>query len=229
MRHHAACLLVELSEGRAAGNASRSESAVRRPSRRITLQLHGRAGRHSLRVLAWRHRQRREGLQNEVAAVRAGGNEGRGKREDLSWGERGVEGLGHGDGAGSGPDEGLVPGFDGQDRAGGREDRAVRDEGRCAEVGGDADVFEDCRGRDHRGGIGEAEVVRAWLDGLHAGLGYGALQEDDVLLFCLADLEKILDLPLVETKSLELGGRNLGEALLIKGGLEPFKGKRAWY
>lgn len=50
-----------------------------------------------------------------------------------------------------------------------------------------------------------------------------------MLLFCLADLEKILDLPLVETKSLEIGGRNLGEALLIKGGLEPFKGKSAWY
>jgi hypothetical protein len=58
---------------------------------------------------------------------------------------------------------------------------------------------------------------------LHAGLRDGALQQDDVLLLCLADLEQVGDLLLVETELLEVAGGELGEALLVECRLEPLE------
>jgi hypothetical protein len=49
------------------------------------------------------------------------------------------------------------------------------------------------------------------------------LQEDDVLLFCLADLEEVVDLPLLEPEGQEVGCRELSETLLVEGRLEPLE------
>jgi hypothetical protein len=49
------------------------------------------------------------------------------------------------------------------------------------------------------------------------------LQEDDVLLFGLADFDQGVDLALVEAQRLEVGRRELGEALLVEGRFEPLE------
>ena len=221
--HLASGGLVKDGEEGATGEAARGEGAVGRAGGGVALQLDGRAGRDGGGARARGHGEGREGGEDEVGALGAALDEGRGEGEDLLGGEGRVEGLGHGDGLGGGADEGLVAGLDGQDGAGGGEDGAVRDEGGGAEVGRHADVFKHGGGADHGGGVGEAEVVGARLDGLDAGLRDGALQEADVVFFCLADLEQAVDLLLLEAERLEVGRRELGEALLVEGRFEPLE------
>jgi hypothetical protein len=44
-----------------------------------------------------------------------------------------------------------------------------------------------------------------------------------VVLFCLADLEEVVDLLLLEAEGLEVGGGELGESLLVEGRFEPLE------
>ncbi len=224
--HDATGGLVEGGEEGAAGDAARGEGAVGRAGSGIALQLNGGTGRDGGGARTAGHSKGREGSEDEVGALRAALDEGSGEREDLLGGERGVEGLGNGDGFAGSADKRLVAGLDGEDGAGGGEDGTVRYEGSGAEVGRHADVFEHSGGADHASGIGEAEVIRAGLDGLDAGLRDSALQKADVVLFCLADLEKAVDLLLLEAEPLEVGRRELGESLLVEGRFEPLESKR---
>lgn len=209
-------------EGRAAGDAAGGEGAEGRGSRGVALQLEGRAGSDGGGSGAAGHGEGREGGEDEVAALGARLDEGRGEGEDLFRGEGGVERLRRGGGLGRDPEGGLVTGLDGQDRRGGAEDALVGEQRAAAEVGGDADVLEDQSRGDHAGGVGEAEVVGAGLHGLDAGLGDGALEKADVSGFAGADADQVGYLLLGEAKRLEVGGGELGEALLVEGGLEPF-------
>jgi hypothetical protein len=53
------------------------------------------------------------------------------------------------------------------------------------------------------------------------------LEEDDVLLFCLANLGQGVDIRLLEAECLEVGRGELGESLLVEGRFEPFEGEGA--
>lgn len=117
--------------------------------------------------------------------------------------------------------------LDGEDGAGGREDGLVGEERRGAEVGGDADVFEDGGRHDHAGGVGEAKLVLAGLDGLDAVLRERGLQQADVLGLGLADLLEVGDLLLVEAEGGKVGVGELGEALAVKGLFEVLEGEGA--
>lgn len=163
-----------------------------------------------------------ERLDVEVGALRARGDELRGEGEDGAGAERGVEGGGDGFGARRGADEGLVAGFDGDDgRRRGEHVRRV-DQGRGAEVGGDADSFEDARRGDHGLCVLErrVEVVRAGLDGLCAGTSDGRLERGYVRGFGLANVHQGLDLGFGEAEGGEVAHGELLEALGVEGRLE---------
>ena len=221
--HHAAGGLVEGREDGAAGDAAGGEGAVRGAGRGVALELDSGTGSDGSGAGAGGHGEGREGRQDQVRALGAARDEGRGEREDLLGRQGRVKGLGNGDALAGGADEGLVAGLDREDGTGGGQDRAVRNKGSGAEVGRHADVLEDGGGADHAGGGGEAKVVGARLHGLDTGLGDGALQEGDVLLLSLADLQEVVDLPLLEAESLEVGGGELGETLLVEGRFEPLE------
>lgn len=194
-----------------------------RPSGGFALELNGGAGGDGLGRGALSHSKCGEGGQDEVGALGAALDEWRCEGEDLLRRERSVESLGHRNAAGGGPDKSLVAGLDGEDGPRSGEDGTVRDKGSSAKVGRHTNTLENGGRGDHTSGVGEAKVVGARLDGLDTGLGDGALQEDDVLLFCLAHLEKGVDLLLLETEGLEIGCWELGEPLLVKGRFKPFE------
>lgn len=200
---------------------------MRSPGSSLALQPDDSTSSNSRRVNPCAQGQGWERSQDQVRPLRAALDKRRSERKDLLRRERGVERLGDGNHPAGGADKGLVAGLDGEDGAGGGEDGAVGDEGGGAEVGRYTHVLEDGGGGDHAGGVGEAEVVCARLDGLDAGLGEGGLEKHDVLLFGLADLGQVLDLALVKAEGLEVGDREAGEALLVEGCFEPFEGEGA--
>jgi len=209
-------------EGRAAGDTAGGEGAERRRGGGVGRQVEGRPGSDGRGGGAAGHGQRGERGEDEVAAFRARLDEGRGEREDLLGAEGGVEGLRGRGGLGGDAHEGLVAGLDGQDGGRGAEDALVGDERAAPEVGRDADVLEHGGRGHHAGGVGEAEVVGAGLHGLDARLGDGALEEADVGGLAGADVEEVVNLLLCQAEGLEVGRGELGEALLVKGGFEPF-------
>lgn len=117
--------------------------------------------------------------------------------------------------------------LNGGNRRRGAEDGFVAEEGRGAEVGRHADIFEDGSRLHHAGGVGEAKVVLAALDGFHAALREGRLEETDVLGLGLADLLQVGNLLLVEAERGKVGLFELGEAFAVKGLFEVFEGEGA--
>lgn len=228
LRNDATLLRSEGAEGGATGlEATSGEGASLGLGSAVGLEHDGGADGNSAGLSRGGHRQLGEGLESQVGTLRAGGDEGRGQGEDSTNAEGSIEGLGNGDLLGGGADEGLVASLDGEDRAGGTEDSLVLDEGSGSQVGGDTDVLEDGGGLDHAGGIGEAKVVLAGLNGLSAGLGNRRLQKRDVRQFGSADLLEVVNLLHRETQSHEVLCRELLEALLVESTLEPFQGKSA--
>lgn len=198
--------------------------------------MHAKVGAHGQRLAAGaiaacaaagHHGQLGKGVDFQVGALGAGLDKGGGEGEDGAGPEGRVKGLRDGDLLGEDADGGLVARLDGEDGAGGAEDGLVGEEGRGAEVGRDADVFEDGGRLDHAGGVGEAKVVLAGLDGLDAALGERGLQQADVLGLGLADLLQVADLLLVEAEGGKVGLGELGEALAVKGLFEIFEGEGA--
>lgn len=191
----------------------------------VRLDVQGVASRQSSGLGAGSHGQGGERLDGEVGTIGARLDEGSGQREDLPGAQRSVKGTG---GAGELRDDvdgGLVAGLNGEDGAGSGQDRLVLDQGSGSQVSRDTDALEDGCGTQHASGVGELEVVLAGLDGLGAGLSDGALQEGDVGLLAGTNAEEIGDLLGGSTKGLELGGGELGETLLVEGGLEVLKGQ----
>lgn len=175
------------------------------------------------RAGAVHHDELGKGVNLEVGALGARLDKGSGEGEDGAGAEGRVKGLGHGNLLGEDADGGLVTGLDGEDGAGGAEDGLVREQRRGAEVCREANVFEDGGRLHHAGGVGEAKLVLAGLDGLHAALGEGGLQQADVLGLGLANLLEVVDFLLVEAEGGKIGGGKLGEALLVKGVFEIFE------
>lgn len=173
------------------------------------------------------HGELGKGFNLEVGALGAGLDEGGGEGEDGAGPEGRVKGLGHGDLLGEDADGGLVAGLDGEDGAGGAEDGLVGEQRCGAEVRRDANVLEHGGRLDHGGGVGEAKLVLARLHGLHAALRERRLQQADVLGLGLANLLQVRNGLLVETERGKVGGRELGEALAVKGLFEVFQGQSA--
>lgn len=171
------------------------------------------------------HGQLGERLDGEVGTLGAGLDEGSGEGEDGAGTESGIKGLGDGDLAAKDTDGGLMSGFDGENGAGNAQNGGVLEERSGAQVGGDTDVLEDGGGLDHGGGVGEAKLVLAGLDGLDAVLGERGLQERDVLGLGLANLLEVGNLDVVEAEGLEVGVGELGETLTVEGLLEVFQGQ----
>lgn len=97
------------------------------------------------------------------------------------------------------------------------------DQGGCAEVGRNADVFEDvCRG-DHGLRGGEVEVVGTWSDGLGPGGGDGGHEGGYVSCFGHADHFQVGDVLGSETQSSEVRVGEFGESLLVECGFEILK------
>lgn len=209
-------------EGSAAGRTAGGERAEGGRGSGIGLKVQRGPGRDSTGSTAAGHGQGRESGDDQVAPLGAALDEGGGEREHLLGAERGVERLRGRGRLGGDAQDGVVAGLDGEDGGGGAEDALVGDERAGAEVGGDADALEHERGGDHAGRVGEAEVVHARLHGLDARLGDGALEEADVGGFAGADADEVGQLLRRQAEGLEVGLGELGEALLVEGGFEPF-------
>lgn len=172
-------------------------------------------------------RNRGEGGEVEERTLRAGNKEGSGQGEDRTRAERGVEGGRDGLGGLGDTDEGLVAGLDGRDGRGDTENGRVGDERGSTKVGGDADGLEGAGGRDHGGGISEAEVVLAGLDGLEASLGDGTEEEGDVSGLSLADLLQGGDALVAKAEGAEIVIGEGGEALRVESRLEVLSSQSA--
>ena len=209
----AAIFLAVLGEDGATGaGTSSSESTVGSVASGLRFELESLAlGSQILGLLlAFSHCELGEGLNDEVGAIGAGGDEGGSEGEDGAQAQGHVKGGGDGLGALEDADGGLVAGLDGEDRAGDGKDLGVLDQRRGAEVGRDTDVLEDA-GRGKQGlrvSEGGAEVVLALLHGLGAGLGEGAHEQAGVGGLSLADLDNVFERALVDAH-----GGSVGESL----------------
>ena len=166
-----------------------------------------------------------EGLDVEVGSRWARGDERRGKGPDGADGQGSLEGVGHSDEVADCADECLMAGLNWQDLAGSDKDGGRLDQGSGSEVGGDTDGLEDAGGGDHVLGSGEVEVVGALLDWLAAGGGDGRCQDVDVGALGATDGLELGDLVLGEAEAHELAVGELGEALVVEGGLEMLEGQ----
>lgn len=194
---------------------------------RLGGELDGCSDGDGLDVLAGGHGERGEGLDGEVGAFGAGFDEGCCEGEDGAGADGRVEGLRDGDLLGEDADGGLVTSLDGEDRARGTQDRSVGEERCRAEIGRDADVFENGGRGDHAGCVGEAKIVRTRLDGLDARLRERGLEETDVGGLGLADLLEVGDGEGVEAEGGKVGVGELGKALAVEGLFEVLKSQGA--
>lgn len=194
-----------------------AELGVRRRSRVSKLECSANSRR--FRVL---QRNGREGLDIEVGALGAGPDELGSEGEDSARTESNIEGTRDGSSSTERADQSRVPSLNSDNASRRSQDIRARNQGRSTEVGGHTYGFEDAGGGDHGLGGRERgiEVVLAGLDGDGTGAGDGAQKRRHVRCFCLANFLELDDVLLGQAQGHEVGGRELGEALLVEFGFE---------
>jgi hypothetical protein len=171
----------------------------------------------------------REGLDVEVGAFRARGDELSSEGENGTGTESNIEGSWDGLGASSVTDESLVTGLNSDDGTSSCEDIGGGDKRSGSEVSGDTNSLKDTGSLDHGVGAGESsvEVVLTGLDGLSTCGGNDANESGDVSGLSLANLLESLDISLAEAECGEVCQLESLETLPVELRLEVLSSKGA--